>query len=270
MIGKLLTVFLLISTVMITPGEKYYVTFIKGNVLLERTKKQVKIGDRLNQEDKLVFGDKTAKVSCISPGKGRFDISAQTLKPDAQGELLAVLRSTLVPAAGTYHLSTRSLSDQNDDPENYFKIGDNDHFLILENEMIPIDPKYLIGGVNFFFVQYTVNGKTILKKVSSQGNSITFNKNLFIDEKGKALDPDKYVNTLLCFQESVNGSSKSKIIAKFTPVVVSKEELLAEISVLKTNLINLKNVPAVKNEIYAHLTANYGTVNISLFESLVN
>ncbi|UKJ08821.1 hypothetical protein [Solitalea lacus] len=271
MMGNLLAILLWILMAFL-PAEKYYVTFIKGTVLLERTKKQVKIGDALEPEDKLVFSDKNAKISCISPSKGRFDISALSAKAGSKGELLAVLRSSLIPATGTYHLSTRSLSDQNVDPEAYFKTGTDDRFLIVENEWIPVNDIYSTKGGNFFFLQYTINGKTVLKKLPKQENAIAFNKSLFVDESGGILNSDNYVNTMLCFQESTNGVPKSKTVAKFIPVIVDKAEILAELAVLRNNLQNLypNNEKAVKTELYAHLAANYGTINQNLFEDLMH
>ena len=52
----------------------------KGNVQLERSRKNVKVGDVLTANEKLIITDKAAKVSCISHGKGRFDINAQAIK----------------------------------------------------------------------------------------------------------------------------------------------------------------------------------------------
>lgn len=267
--GKLLTILLLISMVA-KPVEKYYVTFVKGTIVLDRTKKAVKIGDALDPQDKLVFGDKTAKLSCISPSKGRFDINAQSVKAGNKGELFAVLQSSLVPATGTYHLSTRSLAEPTVNPETYFKTDTDDHFLIVENEWIPINDQYSVKGGNFFFIQYSINGKTVLKKLPAQGNAIAFNKGIFINESGAVLNSDSYVSTMLCFQEVTSGSPKSKVVAKFTPVVVDKAEIVSELGVLRNNLQQLypNNNNAVKKELYAHLAANYGTVNPNLFEVL--
>jgi len=71
--------------------EQYYVTFLKGTVVLQKTKQPLKPGDKLSAEDKLIFKDRSCKLNCISPGKGRFEISATQGKPNEEGELLAVL-----------------------------------------------------------------------------------------------------------------------------------------------------------------------------------
>ena len=72
--------------------EKYYVTFVKGSVIVSKTKLPVKIGDVLTEEDKLIFKDLSSKVSCIHPTKGRYDITPIKAKSSGDNELVAILK----------------------------------------------------------------------------------------------------------------------------------------------------------------------------------
>ena len=164
---KYLTIALLLfANITFAQSEKYYVTFIKGQAKIKKTSKPIKIGDILLPTDAIVFKDQTGKVSCISPGKGRFDITAQKTKAAPNGELLAVLKSNLLPATTTYHLSTRSLTFDGYDPKAYFQSpATNNRILLISNETLPIIPSYKLDEQNFFFIQYTLNGKPITKRI---------------------------------------------------------------------------------------------------------
>lgn len=231
-------------------AEKYYVTFVKGDVTLERTKAKIKVGDALNPEDKLVFIDKTAKVSCISPGKGRFDIKAQGAKPGNKGELLAVLKNSLVPASGTYHLSTRSLMFEGYDPKTYFYSAEtNNHILLIANEALPVNPSYKMDDTNFFFLQYKNKDQTETKKLQHSSNGLIFHQ---------LLSPG-VEKVMLCYQSNVSGAPRSAIIAEFYPVIVSRADIQHQIKLLK-DFSGVSDPKKLKKEILFHLFQNYGKI----------
>lgn len=242
-------------------SEKYYVTFVKGQTTLKKTNKPLKVGDVLLSTDALVFKDQNAKVSCISPGKGRFDITAQKTKASPTGELLAVLKNNLVPATNTYHLSSRSLVFEGYDPKTYFQSTEtNDRILLFANEPFPIVPSYKTDDANFFFIQYLNKGKIITKKIDQTENGLLFNANLFMEG-----NPEK---VMLCYQTLVAGKAKSSSITEFIPITVNKSDLLNEIQVIKTSLGNNKKL--VKEAVTAHIFDNYGKLSSDQIDKLVN
>lgn len=263
--GKLLFVFIVLMTgygsLALKATEKYYVTFVKGEVALERTKAKVKVGDALNPEDRLLFKDKAAKVSCISPGKGRFDITSQAAKPGNKGELLAVLKSNLVPASGSYHLSTRSLFFEGYDPKTYFhSVETNNRILLVANETVPVSSAYKLDPANFFFLQYQQNGKTELKKLEHTEKGIVFPL-LF---PAGAETPEK---VKLCYQTDASGTARSSVIAEFIPVVASKEEVQKQIQLLK-EFSGGTDAKKLKKEILYHLFENYGKIGEEILSSV--
>lgn len=59
--------------------EQYYITFIKGGASLGKPGTNLKPGDKLQPSDKIIFKDQQSKLVCISPGKGRFELSPQKM-----------------------------------------------------------------------------------------------------------------------------------------------------------------------------------------------
>lgn len=229
--------------------EKYYVTFVKGNVTVEKTKKAIKVGDALSSNDKLLFANKQSKVSCISPSKGRFDISPKE-SSTGTSELYAVLKSNLVPVTSKYSLSTRSILFEGNDPALYFNSSETQNrILLVENKPFLVKPAYKMDNSNFFFIQYIVNGATITHKIAQTNQQLIFSSSTFENA------PEMVV---LCYQQDINGKPKSTIVAKFVPVLASEESLLEQIRLIKKNSVEDKK--KLQSEISSHLFDNYGKI----------
>ncbi len=250
----------------VAKSEVYYVTFVKGNVKLQGAKINLKIGDKLEDNDQLVFTDQQSKISCISPVKGRFDILGSNAKKKIQMEWVAIIKDVLIIASSKAQLSTRALGDQINDPAKIFKSpnADNKTFFV-ENELIRIDPTYVLDSKHFFFLQYEVNGKQILKKVPTNQGGIYFNASLFVDDNGKILLPEEISTVSFCYQDA----GKSKELIKFIPVIISLPEFTEQVGILRTNLLK-KNKEDINKEIFNHFLNNYGFMNTSLLEKIIN
>jgi hypothetical protein len=253
--GKLLVIIIWISALAGMPVEKYYVTFVKGKVTNQKTQKALRVGDVLSPEDKLLFGDKTAKVSFISPGKGRFDINPNATKPGEQNELVAVLKSSLVPASNTYHLSTRSLIFEGYDPVTYFSSpSTKDRILLIRSEVLPIKPAYRLDGSNFFFLQFTSEGRTITRKVDQISNGLVFSDRLFETASGAMAN-----KVSLCYQSNASGTARSAVIASFTPVLAGIEDISAQVRLME-EILGIADKNKLKAELSNHIFDNYGKI----------
>lgn len=249
---RFFAVLMWVLIVAMAPAEKYYVTFVKGKVVLERGRKPVKVGDALNPDDKLIFLDQQARISCISPGKGRFDINPKAQKTSVNGELLAVLKSSLIPASGTYHLSTRSLFFEGYDPKTYFRSAETgNRILLITGEKLSIAPSYKLDASNFFFLQYKNNGKNEVRKVPHQSNELLFSPDLITggSDDGKVM---------LCYQSNTGNSPRSTVVAEFLPVFSSKEEIQEQVKLITSFSANPGDKKQLKAEITSHLYSNYG------------
>lgn len=249
-------------------AETYYVTFIKGAVKVSGAAKNIAVGDKLSDKDQLVFIDKSSKISCISPAKGRFDISAEKSKQNAKKEWVAVLTDLLVPSYGGKQLSTRALGDQND-AETLFKSNHPENkVLLVEDFPVEVSAGTPIDNNNFFFLQYVVNGKTMVKKVQSKGNALVFSRNILVGTAGEVLPQESVTAVSLCYQQKSSAGATSKVIAKFNPVFVAKADFDAEVTVLKKYL-SAQSQEKAANELYNHFYGNYGFINTGLFRKMI-
>lgn len=243
--------------------EQYYVTFLKGIIVLQRTKQALKPGDKISTEDKLIFKDKTCKLNCISPGKGRFEISATQGKANEEGELLAVLKSNLLPVANTYHLSTRALMFEGYDPKTYFRSEEtNNRILLLSDLALPVNSTYKLAAGNFFFVQYQINGKTITKKVRQTEQGLLFQPELFTDG---TIQTEK---AMLCYQSKESGTPRSSVLAEFYPVLSNVSEIKEQIQ-LVSQYAGIADAKKLHTEIASHIYANYGKIGLETLASMI-
>ena len=240
--------------------EKYYVTFIKGVVIAERTGKLIKVGDVLQPSDKLIFQDEKAKLSCISPGKGRFDISAHQVKNSAGGELMAVLKSNLVKASSSHPLSSRSSMPDEQDPKIYFHSPKTENrILLIKDDVLPIASSYIRDDSNFFFLKYTLNGHILTRKIQQNEVGIQFNDALFTN--GSELLIPKKVS--LYYQSSESGIPKSSKLVEFLPVLATSTEIRQQIQLI-TKFSRTIDKKKLNNEIMAHLYDNYGKIGVEV------
>lgn len=236
--------------------EKYYITFIKGTVLVQRTGKPVKIAETLLPSDKLIFKDSNAKLACISPGKGRFEISPVKSNNNSRGELIAVLKNILLPISNTYHLSTRSLIINGYDPETYFTCEETQNRILLLTDLpLPLIPSYNPDPNNFFFVQYTEDGKTITRKIAQSEKGLLFSKSLFME--GTVIRIPKKV--FICYQQKDASGPHSSVLAEIIPVLSTVSEIRQQISLI-TKYSPSTNSKKLKAEIMSHLYDNYGKI----------
>jgi hypothetical protein len=234
--------------------EKYYVTFVKGKVVFEMTKKQLKVGDVLSSEDRLVFVEKTAKVSCINPTKGRFDINPNLVKAKSS-ELFTIIKASLVPSVSTYKLSTRSIIFDGNDPYNYFASPETQNrILIVELSPIVIKSSFKMDENNFFFLQFKVNEKIQTRKIQQNGQQLIFSKSNFTNDHSNVEE-----SVSICYQTNENGKTKSSVIAEFLPVLATSEEIANQVNLIK-NVSEQKDRKKLKSDIVNHLFVNYGKI----------
>lgn len=260
MFRKLTFAALIMISLAFVQTERYYITFIKGTVFLKKTGKPLKVGDALLPTDALVFKESSGKVSCISPGKGRFDISAAKISGGSKNELLAVLRSNLVPSTSTYRLSTRSLMFEGYDPKSYFASPEtHDRILLLRNEVLPIVPSYKIDNANFFFIQYVSNGKTVTKKLAHTDKGVVFGDESFSGNPS---------SIKFCYQEQTTAGPRSAMLAEFVPVLADKEEIRQEAKLIATHS-GIADKKKLKEYITGHVFDNYGKIGTQELDKLL-
>jgi len=243
-------------------AEKYYVTFVKGKPFSKRTGTLLKVGEAVLPSDNIRYGSTDTRVMCISPGRGRFELRA---KKTASGELWALIKTNIVPILNNYHFSTRGLGFAGYDPATYFQSAETgDRILIVSNQSLPIAANYKRDAYNFFFLQYTVNGKRVTQKIEQNDAGILFNLQTFSATTANEL-PGK---VLLCYQSADSGTAKSTAITEFVPVLLTKEELRQQLQVIKT-YAGITDQKKLRAEVAAHLYDNYGKIGDTEFITLL-
>jgi hypothetical protein len=246
----------------------YYVTFVRGNVKVASTGKALKISDKINENDKLVFADKDSKISCISPTKGRFDITPHEENYSKQREWVTILKNALVPSSPKRQFSTRGDSLKTNDPKKPFPNNlPDEKVLIPENEWININPAFDLSGNNsYVYLQYSVNGAEVTRVLPSKGQAIQFDKSLFVNRKNEAVSPEKIGKVNMVYRDTSDATAKIKTITRFRPILISVEDFQKQVAVLKMNLEAMKKKPeAINSEIYEHFNTNYGYTNPAIF-----
>jgi hypothetical protein len=263
--------FLVISFLLITlsaSAQVYYVTFVKGYVKLASTGKILTIGDKINHNDQLIFQDKNSKISCISPVKGRFDISLTSAKQVKQKEWVTILKDALIPSSPKKQFSTRGEELKPNDPRKQFPNNRPDETVLLpENEWIPLNPNFELPSTATVLIQYIVNGKSIVKELTADGQKIRFSKDLFVNHNGEMIAAEKVGKVTLTYNDTFLKNTMSKVITRFRPILISVDDFRKQAFLIKTHLEALKkSEDVITAEIYEHFNSNYGYTNPAIFE----
>lgn len=257
------------------PGDVYYITFVKGTIIVEKTQKPLKVGDKISPEDKLIFKEKDAMASIVSPQKGRFNVTATKVKPNNKGEFISLLEASMDPVPSTKKLATRSgaLVNQND-LEKYFSANDsisNGRLLVISKS------KYKIGkeafpqnDKNFFYIRYNYNNESINKKLSFIDDTLLIDKTIYqID--GKDIDPSALTDMKLYYYKQ-GDKAESVLITPVNVVLVDEQELRNELQVLYANLKSYHHHDKnkIRTDLEMHVLSNYGKPEKNQLDAIIN
>lgn len=243
----------------------YYVTVIRGTVR-KADKTLLKAGDKLEDNTRLIFADKTCRLLLLHPKRGRFIIEASSQKEQADGELLLFVK-------GNLHLQTKSiqLSSRGDiGIDDFFATGHSDSSRILFIGTTRFD----LGGSayagtdninNFFFLQYTGNdGKLHNSKLPVTQDSLYINESSF---RFNGISPDPDLPVKIGYIKQYNSPNRViSQIGSFKPVFLPD-------SACKKLLLTLQqilgsNKDKILEEAYSELLTLYGKPYIETLSAL--
>jgi hypothetical protein len=246
--------------------DKYYVTYVKGTVLLEKTKTAIKVGDALSIKDKVVLKDQKAVVSLVNPKKGRFTMAADQVKANAQGEFLAILESIISPLGGAKRLSTRSgyIINQLD-----FEVFFREKLLFIDQAKLPVtSTSFPTNDKSFFFLRYDYNEEVINKKLTANGDGLIISP-AYATIDGREVATEEIKNTRLYYFSD----GQAQLITPVNFLMVSSDSLKPEISVI-VNALRSED-PTTGNEklvdeIFDHLSTYYAKPFLEDVEMLLS
>jgi hypothetical protein len=254
--------------------EVYFITFVKGTIILEKTQKALKVGDKISPKDKIIFREKDAMAAVLSPQKGRFTLTADKAQKNAKGEFLALIEASMSPLGSAKKLSTRTgLLTNMIELQKFFAANDSlsqGRFLVigkgkyvLAKSAFPLDDKH------FFFIRYLYEGQQINKKLSYSADTLFMDKAVY-QVDGKDIVPAA-VSDMKLYQYVVRDKPESVLITDFHPAFIEREKLKEEIRVLVAQLkVLYKNdFEIVYNNVLLHVNTYYGKPDTDLLKQIV-
>lgn len=202
--------------------DTYFVTVIKGDVK-KANKTAIKVGEKLQFREKVIFSKKDDMLVLLHPEKGRFVVTPGTANKEPSGDFFVFLNDNLHLQSHRVSLSSRG------DPnlEAFFSVNPaiNESLLLIGETKIGLHSSdYLISDPNndFFFLQYTpVQGKPSNNKLHVVKDSLIINKEDFLFNGAYPADSSEIK---LGFIKNYSTDRKITKISSFKPVFMSIEE----------------------------------------------
>lgn len=233
---------------LLAQNSDYKVIKVSGTILLQKSNTALQMGTIFGENDELSFGTNNSRAAVINPEKGRF-----ILMPSNNN--LAFAKANLSPAMS--NISSRGGSILNIvDLENHF----SGKYAIIDKVELKINPTlFPMDKNNFFYMRYIYKGDTINKQLSYSGDTLIIKKSELLTVDGKPI-PNPDISTMEILYLQKNTEVKRIHINSFDPVFLNEADLLAEISIILSDLKG-KDRETKINEIISYITEMYGKPN---------
>jgi hypothetical protein len=244
-------------------AETYHIIYVKGEVLIEKDKRLLKIGMKIGSEDRLIFKNKDAKVIVMSNLRGRFVLMLNN--PQQTSELIAIVKEVISPLKTNAAMSTRGAPKIMRDLADYF--GNEVFFIVGDTLTFEADrSKFKINDNQYFQIQYKLGDSLVKKKLESANNLVTLNtQDLFKDKQGKFFLPEEVEIYWFVHKPRAIGSR-----TRFQPVIISKDELKAQYAELLKLIENQTlSKEAYTDYILSYFRDVYGKTDENALESWV-
>jgi hypothetical protein len=258
---------LLFLSLSLSAQESFFVIHVKGSVTNKTTGKELKVGDKISSEDKVSFGSSDAATVIMGP-KGKFTLTPAAKTSNNPGELTAFVKASMLPLKSNGHLSTRGEEPSGvSDLKSYF--GTGPFAVIGDKHSVAVNIlKYPTNEKQFFVYRYVYEGNVVSKKISSQGNILTIDKNALYTNKGTFIDPEKVKTVEIYYTNTATNNSQK--ITSFSPLFLNeatlKEELMVQKKVLKEQK---KTEDEINKELLNFVLDVYGKADEKIFQNWI-
>jgi hypothetical protein len=215
----LLTVLFVFASI-VSYSQEYQVLHVKGKIVLEKDGTVLKAGDKISEKDKIRFESKDAMAAVLSNKKGRYIIKVKE-ETSNESDLVYVLKSAISPVRGG--MSSRAGVINNDID---FKLYFAEAPFVWAGEVIKLGVSsvtYPMDDEQFFYIQYSIAGDKVSKKLSFEKDILIIEKKSFFSIDGSSINPEKVTNYSLYYYNSAN--EESRLITEIDFVLISQEEL---------------------------------------------
>ncbi len=263
-IKTLALIFLLICTNSAF-AQTYYVMNVKGKITLVSGQILAR-GSKIDASTQLKFGDATAKAIVLNSQNGRMILDGNKSKKSGDGELMAFVKEALLPLKSNLRLSTRGNKDSKEivNFKDYF--GDAEYLIIGDDLEINADQsKFPLGNNKMMIALYSIDNKTIKKKIKTDGNKLIFDKTKLFTHKEQTYDPSNIQSFKLYYFNKQTGASSEE--ANFKPVFVSEQEFAEEIKTVINFLSGIQGLKGdqLHQELYHYVLDVYGKISYPIF-----
>jgi hypothetical protein len=200
--------------------QQYQILHVKGEILRVKDGTLLKLGDKIDSNEKINFKSRDAMAAVLSAEKGRFILKADT-KANEQGDLTYILKATVSPVRGG--MSTRAAGINNLlDLKVYFEeapfvwAGDN-IILYISTYAFPMNEQ------QFFYMQYNFKGESINKVLDHEDEKLTFSKSSLFRIDDKPVNYDDIDNYKLFYYDSIK--EESSLISTIRFVLIDSQSL---------------------------------------------
>ena len=243
-------------------SQPLYVIHTNGIIQNLTAGDTLKVGSKINLEDKLLFKAPNAVAAVIDPQKGRFTICADSLKNENNEiEFVSFVKDC-------FFLSQKRVSTRGGVINNFVDLQNHfskRRYLILDTLKISINPETFPMSKNtFFYVRYLYENEIVNKRLESVENTLLISKETLFTIDGKEV-PSQQVSDIKLyyyFTRGKDGDIKSLKICDFDPIFVDTAYLETQIELLISSL-KPETEDEIENEVLCFLNEFYGVPNIN-------
>lgn len=239
-------------------AEQYNVLHVKGEIRLEKTKTQLKPGDVINSEDKVIFGSPDALAALFSPSKGRFTLSSTKKGDDFGDEFVAYVKSNLFPAKKGLSTRAAGMLKNEIELEQHFS---KENYLVLGTTKIRISPDaYPMKSNAFFYLRFEYEGEEVNKQLLYEGDALVLSAEHILQVDNQAIKAEQVDEYHLFYYDAA--STVSQRICEFTPVFPEEEMMISSLELMIKGLKSEgKTKEEIRSEIDGFVAEYYGNAD---------
>lgn len=226
--------------------EKFQVLHVRGTVMIDSSKKAIKVGDEIENNLNIKFSSENDLITLTSSKTGRFNVSPKIVERKTSGELVFFLRENFLPAKD--YTGTRGEFDQ----FTYLYFAGSK---LMTPIKIRIAKKPNSVDSYYYLVLNTNKGENIIRRLQLDSNG-----NININNSVIGLFENSNQSVTSCevkFYDSTKNKSFDNNTTKFIPKQI--EEIKNEIALYKDYLIREnKTNNEISNLISEYLSNIYG------------
>jgi hypothetical protein len=245
--------FFLFTTVL-SAQDLFKVISVNGEIIATKANVTLENGLQVSSDDDFNFVVPNSRAAMINSNLGRVVLTEQNAAD-------AFSRAAFAPAMSS--ISTRAAAvSSSTELQSVFC----ENMLIIDKMEVSVGAHvYPMGEQNFFYISYMHDNENINKRLAYSGDKFTVDKEEIFNIDGKPID-EKNIQDLKLYYYKRAGVPESTLIATFSPLFISSDDIKPEIQII---VDELKNIPYnnLLAEVFEYLKAFYGVAERANLEA---